>query len=348
LTTQRSTWARTTARLGLTAVLLAYAPGARAQPAGSAMDDEARRLYDEARKAKDKNDYATCTAKMRAAWALKKHRQVAGLLGECELKTGAHRDAAEHLGYFLDRSADAAPEVVAVVQALYDQARAEVAVVTVKASAVDADRKVDGKQLAPDERRVFLAPGEHVFSASKAGGGAAEKRIFVAAGQEREVMLELDAAKEAAPAPAPAPATPPPTQPSTEAESGPSMVPGIVAGGVGLVGVGVGIALLAASGSAGSDADEIAQGIAADGGECPPPPGFEARCADFDSAAGDEATLGTIGVISLIGGGILLAGGVGWTVWAATSSDEPDTASHITITPRVGLGGASLGASGTF
>ena len=109
---------------------------------------------------------------MRAVWAIKKNRQVAGLLGECELKTGAHRDAAEHLGYFLDHAADASPDVVSAVRGLYDQARAEIAVVTVKASAPDADRKVDGKQLADRERLSDpVEPSQRLYVMQALSGG---------------------------------------------------------------------------------------------------------------------------------------------------------------------------------
>ncbi len=343
---RRASWAFTLGGLALVAAVLSSVSLAHAQ--GTAMDDEARRLYDEARKSKDKNDHATCVAKTRAAWALKKHRQVAGLLGECELKTGAHREAAEHLSYFLDHAADAAPELVSAVRALYDQARAEIAVVTVEASAPDADRKVDGKPLADDERRVFLLPGEHVFSAAKAGGGSAEKKLFVAAGQEREVMLVLDTPNAGAPVAPPSAPPPPPTQPAEEKPDGSSIVPGLVIGGVGLVGVGVGVALLVAGGSAGSDADALAGAIDTDGGACPDSGAFQDRCAAFDAAAGDEATLTTVGVISLVGGGVLLAGGVGWTVWAATDAGGDATASHLVLTPSFGVAGPGLVASGVF
>lgn len=361
MTTDRSTWVTLLSSVALaSAMLVSNAARAQGAPAGSAMEDEARRLYDEARKAKEKGDHETCVAKMRAAWALKKHRQVAGLLGECELRTGAHRDAAEHLGYFLDHAEDASPEVVTAVRALYDEARVDVAVVTLKASAPGADRKVDGRALVADEAKVYLSPGEHVFAASKVGSGSAERRLFVAAGEEREVLLELGAPSRGDPPPAVAPTTPPPET----RDEGPSIIPGLVLGGVGLVGVGVGVALLVAGGSAGSDADAIAKKVIDDGGQCDPakPATFQARCEDFNAAASDEATLSTVGAISLIGGGVLLAGGVVWTVWAATSdSDAGDDASarhrkaasassgpRITLAPSFGPSGAGLRALGSF
>lgn len=347
-------WVHILTRAALLSVIFASSAPARAQGAtgSSAMDDEARRLYDEARKAKDKGDFATCSAKTRAAWALKKHRQVAGLLGECELKTGAHREAAEHLGYFLDHAEDAAPDLVSAVRALYDQACAEIAVVTVKTSLVGADRKVDGRPLAADEARVFLTPGEHTFSATKADGGSAEKRLFVAAGQVRDVLLELEAPKDAAVAP---PATPTTTPPETPSDDGPSILPGLVLGGVGLVAVGVGIGLIAAGGSAGSDADAVAIEVNADSGRCDPDTiGFEARCDEFRSAAGDEATLTTASAISLVGGGALLIGGVVWTIVAATSDSGGASATSTPLSPRLTVvptfspSGGGLHAAGTF
>lgn len=328
---------------------MAWAQGSGAGSAEAAMTDEARKLYDQGRKAKEKGDHATCVAKLRAAWALVQHRQVAGLLGECELRTGAKREATEHLAYFLDQAGDAPPEAVAAVRALYDEARAEVAVVTVKASVDGADRKVDGRPLAPEERRVFLAPGEHVFAASKPGAGAGEKKIFVSGGQEREVVVEL-AADAAAPAPGPTPEPyRPPAAPPEETRDGPSLVPGLVVGGVGLVGVGVGVGLLVAAGGAGSDAETKAAGIKGEGGLCDPiTPGFEQPCGSFQDSLDQEATLRTGAAIALIGGGVLLAGGVGWTIWAATSEGDEPAAARVRLTPDLGPGGGALRLHGAF
>lgn len=312
------------------------------------MTDEARKLYDQGRKAKEKGDHATCVAKLRAAWALVQHRQVAGLLGECELRTGSKREATEHLAYFLDQASDAPPEAVAAVRALYDEARVEVAVVTVKASVEGADRKVDGRPLAPEERRVFLAPGEHVFAASKPGAGAGEKKIFVSGGQEREVIVEL-APDTAAPVPGVAPEPyRPPAPPPEETRDRPSLVPGLVIGGVGLVGVGVGVGLLVAAGSAGGDAETKAAGIRGEGGLCDPvTSGFETACASFQDSLDQDATLSTAGAIALISGGVLLAGGVGWTIWAATSEGDAATA-RVQLAPEVGPGGGALRLRGAF
>lgn len=329
LISRRSTTAR-----AIAATLVALATSAPTQAradAQVAMTDEARKLYDEGKAARDAGDPAACVAKLRAAWALKKHRQVAGLLGECELESGSRLEAAEHLAYFLDRSADVSPDVVSQVRKLYDQARESIAVVAVKSTTAGADRRVDGRLLAPDELRVFLPPGEHVFAASKPGEGAAERRETLSAGQESEVVLEL--VRETA---APPVSTPPPA----ERPDGPSIVPGLVIGGVGLAGIGVGVGLIAASSGPGSDAEQIAAALRADGAICEPDPtaGFEARCAAFQQAADDETTLATPGVAALIAGGVLLTGGVVWTVWAATAEPDPDgDAAARHPTPRATL-----------
>ncbi len=344
--------------LGVGALLCGAPAPAHAQGASGAADaamtDEARKLYDEAKRAKDKGDHPACVAKLRAAWALKKHRQVAGLLGECELRAGAKRDAAEHLAYFLDNAGDAPPAAVAAVRALYDEARAEIAVVAVKASADGADRKVDGRPLAPEETRVFLPAGEHVFSASKAGAGAGEKKVFVSAGQEREVVVELVAEAGSA---APPPVLPPyqaPSTPPTDKADGPSLIPGIVMGGVGVVGLAVGVGLLVTGSARGSDAEAIAQQIDARDGKCEPEvsAGFEQPCQSFFDVADEQDTLNLAGTISLIGGGLLLAGGVGWTVWAVTSEGDDATAAtrsrHVTLTPSLGPEGGALRLHGAF
>lgn len=337
----------------LALVAMGAARPARGQggSADAAMTDEARKLYDEAKKAKDKGDHPACVAKLRAAWALKKHRQVAGLLGECELRAGSKKEAAEHLAYFLDNAGDAPPAAVAAVRALYDEARADIAVVTVKASAGGADRRVDGRPLAPEETKVFLTPGEHVFSASKAGAGSGEKKVFVSAGQEREVIVDLVADAGATAAPPVPPPQQPPSTPPTERQEGPSLLPGLIMGGVGVVGVGVGITLLVVGGMRGSDAETIAAEIDRQGGRCDEPTSdFEQPCATFASLVDEQDTFNLAGAISLIGGGLLLAGGAGWTVWAATSDGEPRAAAspRVILTPSLGLEAGALRLHGSF
>ena len=71
-------------------------------------------------------------------------------------------------------------------------------------------------------------------------------------------------------------------------------------------------------------------------------------CASVQDSLDQEATLSTAGAVALIGGGVLLAGGVGWTIWAATSEGDEPTAARVRLTPDLGPGGGALRLHGAF
>jgi hypothetical protein len=127
-------------------------------------------------------------------------------------------------------------------------------------------------------------------------------------------------------------------------------VPGLVIGGVGAIGVGLGVGLLVAASGSGSEAETLAAGIVDRGGRCEPvTAGFESDCDSFFSAASDQETFGVVGGVSLVAGSVLLAGGVGWVVWSATSGGESSTgAAAPRLAVKTSPGGARVSLGGTF
>src|SRR5262245_11666729 len=63
--------------------------------------EKARELHAQGDRLYERGEYARAHTAYVAAWSLKKHYQIAGNLGDCEVRIGKYRDAAEHLSYFI-------------------------------------------------------------------------------------------------------------------------------------------------------------------------------------------------------------------------------------------------------
>lgn len=194
-----------------------------------------------------------------------------------------------------------------------------------------------------------IDPGEHRVRAEAPGFAAQTKTVSVADGAAQSITLELvpGASSEAPSTPevAPGPATPgAPSGPASAPDLAPSVTNGkrvasYVALGVGVVGIGVGSIFLASSASKRSDADQKFA-------DC----GGPTRCTNSNPLSKEVGSLDdsarsakTIGIVGMVVGGVGLATGV--TLFVLSRPHEQATASW-TITPRVGLGSASV--SGTF
>ena len=152
-----------------------------------------------------------------AAWALKKHWQIATNLGDAELRTGRPRDAAEHLAFALREGAEMSPAQRDGVQKALDDAKKQVATIDVQITPEGADVVIDGAFVgrSPLADPVFLAPGEHTVEVQKVGYVARSEKVAASAGAVTPLRVELVAEGATGAAPAPAP-VPPPTAPPTE------------------------------------------------------------------------------------------------------------------------------------
>ncbi|HTV18943.1 MAG TPA: tetratricopeptide repeat protein [Polyangiaceae bacterium] len=173
--------------------------------------------------------------------------------------------------------------------------------------------------------------------------GAIPNRIEVA----NKRIAELRAAELAAVSPAPAqqPASPtavvapqpPPVAaapPPRESSSGLTTT-AIVAGSVGLVGIGLGVGFGLAARSDLEESDRYCNG-----NDCTSQLGVDAA-----KDANREANIATIGFAA--GGSLLALGAVLWFV-SSSSSEHPELAPELTWTPRIGPNELSLAFSGSF
>jgi len=181
---------------------------------------------------------------------------------------------------------------------------------------------MDGEVLAERLEGIALTvdPGEHAFTFEVAGQPPLTKKLLIVQGEkDRREAIALGAA------PGPTPGDAPPPAPDPGGGLGTQKVLALVAGGLGVVGVGVGAAFGLIAMSQKNDAASV----------CP------TQCASQDgvnkwSTAGSSARIADIGFIV---GGVGLVGGA--VLWFTAPSASPST-------PQVGLAPGSLQVKGTW
>jgi hypothetical protein len=304
-----------------------------------ALTDKAATLYDEGLAAYKRSKWAEARASLLAAWALKQHWQIAGSLGDCELRLGLHREAAEHMAFFLRT---APPERrTEEAKRLYEQARSNLGTLTIDVDEKGADVVVDGKMVStsPLEGPIFVEPGHHTLEAHSADGRGTEE-LDVVRGATRTIKLSVK--KTVAPPPlSPPPALPPPP-PATR-----SLVPGIVLAGVGGAALATGVGFIVAANGSYSDSRDLSVAIRAATHSCVAGAGtFDSRCEELHSTASAANTNSRVGVGLMIGGGAVAVAAVTYLLWPNSALTK--SADTTRFTPIISPSHAGLGWSGTF
>ena len=290
-----------------------------------ALTDKAGSLYDEGMAAYGKSKWAEARASFLAAWALKKHWQIAGSLGDCEAQLGLHRDAAEHLAFFLrlapsERRSEAAKRLLTI-------ARSKVGTLVVDADAPDTQIVIDGRVVGktPLEDPIFVEPGHHEIVA-RLGAKVAIAKVDIGAGAEKSLKLVVTAVTE----------DPGKRRPS---------IPVVVSGGVlSVAGIVSGVALLALAGSTAGRADAQLANVKAAGKPCTN--GSDAgACGELHALNARSDTLHNIAIPVLAAGGALAAGTLVYALWPRAKA-EP--AAAVRPLPVVGPGRAGLWVNVTF
>ena len=299
------------------------------------LHETAKELYTAARGARAAEDWNRCKVKATAAWGVYQARApLAALLGECELRLGEHVEAARHLALSLSFD-DLNPKLREHTQGLLDEAKQHVAVLDISVDGAAADAPgitllIDGK--SAEEFPLYLSPGSHTVEARHAERGTATQTLTLEGGTEGKVNLTLKVESGG---------NGEPGSGETAAEGLPYW-PGLVLGGVGLVGVGVGVGLMVAAGGKRDDADALEQETLATGG-CGGP------CADVRDAFASADTLYNASTGMFVAGGVLTVGAVAYLLIAMTSdSDEEATATAPIIIPTFGPKAAGLSFTAAF
>lgn len=245
-------------------MLVSTSLGAQPQPGGAAGEapaastkpaDRADELFAQGNVAFDEGRLDEAYSLYQQAWALKRTYDIAGNLGQVELKLGKFRDAAEHLDFTLRLFPPTGKsEPREAIRRALDAARKEVGALSIRVNVQGAAVTIDGKPigLSPFEAAVFVEPGTRVVEATLEAHHPTRISIAVGKDERREVTLSL----------APKAQPPPP----------PRNVPLLLTGfGVSLAAAGTGIGLMLASTSKGTDADLLLQDLVKneDDGKCP-------------------------------------------------------------------------------
>jgi len=221
----------------------------------------------------------------------------------------------------LDELDRAQPTVVFEVK---DSAGVDVLAVSVTMDGQPWAALLEGKALPAD-------PGQHVFVLTVEGHPPITRTLLLVEGEKgRGERVDLKG-------PSPSAATPPPAPTTTRGARtgmGTQKILGLAAGGVGVVGVGLGAVFGLMSGSAWTSAKSAC------GGD-------PSRCTDVSTAESHRSTAETDATISTAGfitGGVLLAAGV--TLFL--TAPHPTETARLVVSPAVGPGQAGVAAGGVF
>lgn len=295
------------------------------------MTDKARQLYEEGLAAIQKSKWLEARASLVAAWSLTKHWQIAANLAGCELELGKYRDAAEHSAYYLK---NAPPDRTAKAEAQLNRAKEKVGTLTVAVESAGAEVLVDDVAMgqSPLRHAIYLDPGAHRVLVRRSGRPDLVQGVTLGAGESKAITM-----KEEAQVP------PPPTTPQKR-----SIVPAIVAGGVGLVAAGIGVGLVVDAGAKGSSAQALNGAILKAHRSCVTgAPNYDATCAQLHSTTSAGDTRGNAGVGLLAVAGAAAAGAVIYAIWPAPKASATGSRG-FRLAPAVSATNGGVLFSGTF
>ena len=155
------------------------------------LNEASRAVFKEAVQAASKKEWAVCRTKAAGVWDQVKNPTVAALLGACEAELGMHRDAAEHLDYFLQRDTGAEPVQTKVARENFDRVRPNVVLVTVGATENASEVWVAGTKVGSTPARLFFAPGTHTIEVRKAGFETIVETVTGAGGEEKPFTASM-------------------------------------------------------------------------------------------------------------------------------------------------------------
>lgn len=278
--------------------------------------------------------YAEAYEAYKQAWARERSYDVAGNLGNVEVKLGRWADATEHLTYARDHlppslEAERKREVLARITELLSEVRAKVTEVDLVIQPKHAAIAVDGharERIVPD--KLWLEPGDHKLEVSADGHQPAVRTMRATAGGHQRVELALHPLGK---------------KPATAvSDNGPSLALIVTGAVVGAAGIGVGIGLVVAAEGKGDDRRAVAEGLASNA--CGAGTTRTAECQQIEDLSAEENTLRNVGIASLVAGGTI---GIATLVYALWPREEGEEAAFI-IAPSITPGTATIVVKGSF
>jgi hypothetical protein len=169
----------------------------------SISDTRAVELYNAGVEAAKAGRWEQAQASFLAAWRLKEHGQIAANLGRAEMMVGKHRDAAEHLAYFLREATAVADDERTKAQEMLKEVRQKIGTLLLTVNREGADLFVDGVAVgkSPLSHEIFVEPGRRTFVARLQGFSPTEVSLDVTAGSSHQLGLRLSENPTADPRP---------------------------------------------------------------------------------------------------------------------------------------------------
>ena len=188
-------------------VLALFFASCAAHAAAPVADDSARAAKDlvkEGREEYSRQHWEAARIAFLKAWNINPHYAIAGSLADVELKLGRYREAAAYLRYALANLPPERAEKRSEAEARLKECRVHLSAVRVLPSVAEATVRLDGSEVPAEAlgEELLIEPGRHRLEAEKSGFVGASHQFTSAAGEAREIKLELT--------PQPAPSSAPP------------------------------------------------------------------------------------------------------------------------------------------
>lgn len=304
-------------------------PDANASP-----EERAMALFRKGIEAHKQGNLVEAEGYYRTAFDLKKSYDIAGNLGDVELKLGKTRDAAEHLSFTIRNfPLTGKPELRERMQKALAEARQQVGAVRIGVNVDRADIFVDGQKIgqAPMAEEYFVDPGAHSFEGKMKGYKPAKQALNATKGTLQEVKLTLIAI-----------APPPPPKRS----KAPAVALGIGAA----VGFGAGLGLFLASNGQYTKAEDLTKQIIDAKGTCREENGTpHALCGELSSKKSTINTLDGLAIGAAGLGGLALVGMVVYLALPPPAAPATRTTGlPLRIIPSASRDSGGLLVSGSF
>ncbi len=174
---QQKNWSRVAALVVVTAVtspaVSQPAPAGGGAPAPASTDPAVaaavKQAYAAGRAAADAKQWPKAVEEFGKAYALKPLPQLAGNLGEAELRVGRFRDAAEHVDRFLREDKGALSEDKKAGEGWLKEAKKKIVTLKITVDEAGAEVLVDDKVIgvSPLPPEIYVDPGTHTIVARK-------------------------------------------------------------------------------------------------------------------------------------------------------------------------------------
>ncbi|MEJ7732990.1 MAG: PEGA domain-containing protein [Polyangiaceae bacterium] len=277
----------------------------------------------------------------RALWQRKKTFDVAGNLAQVELDLGKKVDAAQHLRAALDSFPPSGDPVrrqnlERALAGLRQELGALLVVVDVAQAEILIGTRSIGQSPLPHE--VLVDPGSHVVVARRDGYADGRATIVVTRAQAQRVELHLVKEPGA------------PVVPGSDRNKR-SMLPLVLGGSAALIGAGIGIGLLVASGGAASDAEALEKKIEGGNGSCGPgsPSALAEDCQAYADERSSHDALQMGSGVAFGVAGVAAVGGLAWWLLSDDGSAGSVSGQRATrIAPTATRHGSMLFVSGSF